>query len=134
MSFFSSKIEHPFVAAIEGLVTNPAITANPEAAAAVAAAKTQAVAIAAAAQTAAGAVTITAQPVANPAIDALGSGLETGVDAYLTAAIGPLGEALAGPVVDVVIDLGEEKAHALVAALFARARAQVAAAAAKPAG
>lgn len=57
---------------------------------------------------------------ANPAIDALGDGLKAGVDADLTAAIGPLGEALAGPLVAVVIDLGEEKAHALVAALFAR--------------
>ena len=75
-----------------------------------------------------------AQPVAHPAIDALGGGLEAGVDAYLTAAIGPLGEALAGPLVAVVIDLGEEKAHALVAALFARARAQIAVAAVKPAG
>ena len=54
---------------------------------------------------------------ANPAIAALGGGLEAGVDAELTAAIDPLGEALAGPLVAVVIDLGEEKAHAVAAAM-----------------
>ena len=82
------------------------------------AAKIQATAIAAVAATAGGALVTAAQPVANPAIAALGGGLEAGVGAsYLTNAIGPLGEALAGPLVAVVIDLGEEKALAVAAAM-----------------
>lgn len=133
MSWFTDKVEHPFVAAIEGLTTNPAITANPQASAAVTTAKAQAVAIAAAGTTAASTVLTASQPIANPAIDALGGGLEAAADAYLTSAIGPLGESIAAPIVHVVIDLGEEKAHTLIAQLFARARVQVAAAAAKTA-
>lgn len=126
MSWFTKYVEHPFVAALSSLQANPAITGNPEAAAAVQSAKDTATTIATATNSAAAIIVSDAQAASDPAICALGTGLEAAVDAYLLAAIGvnPL-EGLAASAAHTLIALGEGKAHDLVTALFAHAKTQV---------
>ena len=125
MSWFTKDIEHPFVAAVTGLLSNPAITQSPEAAGAVAQAKATAESIASTATSTAVAVVASVASEADPAIQALGNGLQTALDAYLTAALGPLGAALAGPAANTIIALGEKEAHDLIAALFSHAKASL---------
>ncbi len=125
MSWFTKFVEHPFVAAFASLETNPAITGNTDAANAVATAKQQAQTLAAAASTGVSTVLAAAQSAEDPSIAALGTGLTAAIDAFLTAALGPLGEEIVAPAANTVIALGEEKAHNLISALFAHASAQV---------
>ncbi len=124
MSWFSQYVEHPFVAAIARLTASPVVQSNPGVAQAVADVKAQATAVASTTTAAAGSIVAAAQAAADPSVNALGAGLQAAVDAYLTAALGPVGVALE-PAANAVIALGEDKAHSLIAALFAHAKSQV---------
>lgn len=127
MSWFTTYIEHPFINAFAQLQNAPAIVNNPAAAAAVADLKAQATSVATAVDNTAAATVSAASAVANPAVDALGSGIQAAVDAYLMAALGPIG-APAAQAANTIIALGENYAHTWVANLFSHASAQVVAA------
>jgi hypothetical protein len=125
MSWFSKNISHPFVAALAALANHPAIVSNPDAAKAVADAKSGAEALASSAISTASRIVADAQVAADPAIQALGTGLMAAVDGYLTSALGPIGATIVAPAANTLIALGEEKAHELITALFAHATTQV---------
>ena len=123
MSWFTQYIEHPFVAAVAKIEAAPAIANNPEAAQAVATIKAEATTIATTTSTASSSVVAAVEASADPSINALGSGLQAAVDAYLLSALGPVGAALT-PAANALFALGEDKAHALLTALFAHAKSQ----------
>lgn len=124
MSWFTQYVEHPALNALAQLQNNPAIIANPDAQAAVAAAKQTATTIASTTTTAAQTIMASIQSLEDPAVKGLAGALQTGVDAYLLAALGPVG-APAAQFANTVITLGADKAHQLIDALFAHARGQV---------
>lgn len=124
MSWFTKYVEHPAMNALAQLESNPVIANNPDAASAVAQAKASATTVASTTTAAAGTVMASIEAQADPAVNALGAGLQAVVDAYLLATLGPVGAATAG-LANTVIALGEDKAHSLLAALFGHAKSQV---------
>lgn len=125
MSWFTKYIEHPFVAAVQGLTSHPAIASNPAAAAAVADAKAQATTVASAVTAGAASVVADAAVVADPALTALTNGLTSAVDGFLLASLGPVGGEIVIAATNPLLALGEAKAHDLLTALFAHAKSQL---------
>lgn len=133
MSWFTKYIEHPALSALQGLASDPAITASPPAAAAVEAAKSAATDAAATVTAAAPIIAAAAATAADPVIAQAETGLQGVVDALLIGTLGPVGAALAVPGANAIMSLLEQRVHKAAADLFAHARAQIAASAAKPA-
>lgn len=132
MSWFTSYVQHPALAALAGLVAHPAIAGNPEAVAAVSEAKAAGTAIASATNAAASQVAATAEAQVDPIVGALGKGAESLVDAYLIATLGSVG-VVAVPLANGIIVMGEQWLHTHIAALFAHAKTAHALAAAEAA-
>ena len=133
MSWFSKFVVHPFVGALAGLGTHPAIASNPAAAQAVADAQKGATEIASVATSVASNIVADAAAAADPAMAALGQGLTDTMDAFLLKSLGPVGVAVI-PGANTLLALGEAKAHDLITALFAHAKAQLPAPAVAAAG
>ena len=130
MSWFTQYVEHPALKALQGLSSSPAIVANPEAAEAVHTAQEAATEVASTVTAAAPVIGAQAAAAADPVVSDLETGLQTTVDAALTAYLGPVG-AIVIPGANTALTLLESHVHSYVSALFSHAHTQVASTPAK---
>lgn len=121
MSWFTKDVEHPALTALALLVSAPAIQSNPDALAAVQAAQTSATTVASTVTSAASTIAAQIQADADPIVSDMAAGLTAALDTALTAYLGPVGTALT-PAANTGLALLEDKAHALLTALFSHVK------------
>lgn len=132
LSWLAGVISHPFVAALADLASHPAIASNPAAAAAVADVTKDATAAASEVSSVPGLVA-DASAAADPILGAFDQAVIEGADLLILKTLGPVGQVVI-PGANVILAVLEARAHALIASVFAHARAKVAAQSPPPPG